>query len=64
MNIIVMVRVATTITQRDYIDEGHKERVKFVGQKGRIVKAHSGHGLCYDVDFGGKLPPMTLMNSP
>ncbi len=51
MNIGTRVKVVDTISQRDYVSEGHVDRLKYLGQTGIIVDRHDSHGLCYDVSF-------------
>jgi hypothetical protein len=46
------VTVVDKISKRDYTDEGHVQRLKFVGKSGIVVAEHNSHGKCYDVAFG------------
>ena len=45
------VQVIEKISKRDYTDEGHVERLKYVSRCGYIIAEHNSHGLCYDVQF-------------
>ena len=49
------VRIVDNISKRDYTDEGHVQRLKFVGKSGIVIAEHNSHGLCYDVQFGNKI---------
>jgi alpha-mannosidase len=51
MNIGTRVKVVETISQRDYTNEGHIDRLKFIGKTGIVIQHHDSHGLCYDVNF-------------
>ena len=34
-----------------YLPEGNVLREKYDGHKGRVLSAHTGHGLCFKVKF-------------
>ena len=45
------VQIVKHLDQRDYTDEGHIERLKYISRCGYIIASHDSHGLCYDVQF-------------
>jgi len=44
-------RVNKKLTQHDYNDECHIQRLKFRDRVGDIIAEHNSHGLCYDLMF-------------
>lgn len=36
---------------KTYVLESNELRAKYDGHKGRVISAHTGHGLCFKVHF-------------
>ena len=48
---IVNVQINSNVQRRDFTEDAHEQRVKFVSKSGKIIDRKTSHGLCFLIEF-------------